>query len=150
MIGALRAAKAGRQRRQHDQREPGAAGGDAAAAVRGDAVLHQRQQLVDGERQRRRRGAAEQHEHPVLRLQAGEDVVAEAGLPDRRRQRRRADHPHRRGAHAGHDHRRGDRQFDVSAAIATGVMASARAASRTPSPTPLRPVTVLRSTGSIE
>ena len=66
----------------------------------GDAGLHQRQQLIDRERQQRRRDAAEQHEHPVLRLQSGEDVVAEARLADRRRQRRGADHPYRRGADA--------------------------------------------------
>ena len=51
--------------------------------MRCDATLHQRQQLVDHQRQRRRRDAAEQHEHRVLRLQAGENVIAEARLPDR-------------------------------------------------------------------
>ena len=36
------------------------------------------------------RDAAEQHEHPVLGLQPGEDVVAEARCADGRRQRRHA------------------------------------------------------------
>ena len=81
--------------------------------MRSDATLHQRQQLIDHQRQRRRGDAAEQHEHPVLRLQAGEDVIAEAGLADRRRQRGGADHPNRGGADAGHDHRHGQRQLDI-------------------------------------
>ena len=91
---------------------------DAPAVALRDARLDQAQQLVGDQRQRRRRGAAEQHEDPVLGLQAGEDVVAEAGLADRRRQRRRADGPDRGGAHAGHDHRRGQRQLDPEEPLA--------------------------------
>ena len=79
---------------------------------RANAGFDQRQQLIDRERQHRRGEAAEQHEHPVLGLQPGEDVIAEAGLADRRRQRRGADHPDRRGADARHDHRQRQRQFD--------------------------------------
>ena len=75
------------------------------------AGLDQRQQLIDRERQHRGGEAAEQHEHPVLGLQSCKDVIAEAGLADRRRQRRGADHPHRRGADARHHHRQRQRQF---------------------------------------
>ena len=70
------------------------------------------QQLIDRERQGSGRDATEQHEHPVLGLQSGKDVVAEAGLADRRRQCRGADHPDRRGADARHHHRQRQRQFD--------------------------------------
>ena len=75
------------------------------------AAFDQRQQLIDGQRQHRGGEAAEQHEHPVLGLQPRKDVIAEAGLADRRRQRRGADHPDRRGADARHHHRQRQRQF---------------------------------------
>ena len=81
-------------------------------AAHANAGLDQRQQLIDREREQRGRCAAEQHEHPVLGLQPREDVIAEAGLADRRRQCRGADHPHRRGADAGHHHRQRQRQLD--------------------------------------
>ena len=113
-----RRSMAGQQRGQQDEHEAGAAERDAQAAVLGNAALHQRQQLIDHQRQRRRGDAAEQHEHPVLRLQAGEDVIAQAGLADWCRQRCRADHPDRRGADAGHDHRHRQRQFDVAQHLA--------------------------------
>ncbi len=76
-----------------------------------NADFDQRQQLIDRERQHGGGEAAEQHEHPVLGLQPGKDVIAEAGLADRRRQRRGADHPDRRGADARHHHRQRQRQF---------------------------------------
>ncbi|MGY3356884.1 hypothetical protein ACVWZK_003547 [Bradyrhizobium sp. GM0.4] len=68
--------------------------------------------MIDGERQQGRGKAAEQHEHPVLGLEPGKDVIAEAGLPDRGRQRRGADHPHRGGADPRHHDRQRQRQFD--------------------------------------
>ncbi|MGY3425595.1 hypothetical protein ACVWZW_006099 [Bradyrhizobium sp. F1.13.4] len=68
--------------------------------------------MIDGERQQGRGKAAEQHEHPVLGLEPGKDVIAEAGLPDRGRQRRGADHPHCGGTDASHHHRESQRQFD--------------------------------------
>ena len=77
-------------------------------------------QPVDDERQRRRGRAADQHAHPVLGLQAGEDEVAEARLADRGRERRRADRPDRGGADAGEDHRRAERQLDQAQALAPG------------------------------
>ena len=76
-----------------------------------NAVFDQRQQLIDRERQHRGGKAAEQHEHPVLGLQPRKDVIAEAGLADRRRQRRGADHPDRRGADARHHDRQRQRQL---------------------------------------
>ena len=111
IVGA-RPRQRGQERTGEQACEADSAECDALAAAPRDAGFHQRQQLIDGERQQRRGDAAEQHEHPVLRLQAGEDVIAEARLPDRRRQRRGADHPDRRGADAGHDHRQRERQFD--------------------------------------
>jgi hypothetical protein len=68
--------------------------------------------LIDGQRQHRSGKAAEQHEYPVLGLQACKDIIAEAGLADRRRQCRGADHPHRRSADARHHHRERQRQLD--------------------------------------
>ena len=59
------------------------------------------------------RDTAEQHGHPVLDLQTREDVVAEARLADRRRQRGGADHPDGGRAHARHQHRRRERQLDA-------------------------------------
>ena len=82
-VTALSARQVGDEGQQNDKREADPAGSHAVAAARGIAALDQRQQLVDGERQHRRSDAAEQHEDPVLRLQAGKDVVAEAGLADR-------------------------------------------------------------------
>ena len=84
----------------------------AKTAAVAQAALDQRQQLIDQQRQHRGGKAAEQHEHPVLGLQAGKNVIAEAGLADRRRQRRGADHPDRGGADARHHHRQRQRQFD--------------------------------------
>ena len=112
--------------------------------------LDQRQQLVDRERQHRGGEAAEQHEHPVLGLQAREDVIAEAGLADRRRQasRCRSPRPPRCGCPPSSP--------AAPAAIrpcnsdCRGVMPTPCAASRIAASTPCRPVMVLRSTGSIE
>ncbi len=81
------------------------------AALTPKPVLDQRQQLIHRQRQRCGGEAAEQHEHPVLGLQPREDVVAEAGLADRRRERRGADHPHSGGADACHDDRQRQRQL---------------------------------------
>ena len=83
-------------------------------AAAGDAGLNQRQQLIDRQRQQRGRDAAEDDKHPVLRLQAGENVVAETRLADRRGERRGADHPDSGRADAGHDHRQRQRQFDIA------------------------------------
>ena len=61
------------------------------------ARLDQAEQLVGHERQHRRGGAAEQHADPVLGLQPGEDVVAEARLrrPASPASRRRSSRPPR-------------------------------------------------------
>ena len=117
-VAALRATNTWQQRGQQDEHETGAAQRDAQTAVLGNAAFHQRQQLIDHQRQRGGGDAAEQHEHPVLRLQTGEDVIAQAGLAYWCRQRCRADHPDRRGADAGHDHRHRQRQFDVAQHLA--------------------------------
>ena len=119
-VSRRRRGKAGRQRGEHQRDQPRGAESGAGTAAPGERALHQRQQLVDGERQRRGGDAAEHDEHPVLRLQAGEDVIAEAGLADRRRQGRGADHPDRGGADAGHDHRQRQRQFDIAQRLPAG------------------------------
>ena len=111
-IGAVRTRQRGAERRRDQCQHAGKSGDDPHMAAQAQAGLDQRQQLVDDQRQDRRRDAAEQDEHPVLGLQSGEDVVAEAGLADRSGQRRGADHPHRGGADAGHDDRHRQRQLD--------------------------------------
>ncbi len=111
-IAALRARDGRHQRGRDKCCDADAAQRRAQAAAVAQAEFDQRQQLIDGQRQHRRGEAAEQNEHPVLGLQACEDVVAEAGLADRRRQRRGADHPDRRGADARHHDRQRQRQFD--------------------------------------
>jgi hypothetical protein len=116
---------------------------------RGDAVLHEREQLIDDEREDRRGEAAEQHRNPVLRLQAREDVVAEARLADGRGERRRADDPDRGGADAGHDDGKRERQFDDEERLAR-VMPTPSDAALTAGSMPSMPVIVLRRTGSIE
>ena len=109
---AFGASEAGQQGRAHArERARQVPQRSGARLARCRAALHQRQQLIDHDRKHRRRDTAEQHENPVLRLQAGEDVIAEAGLADGSRKRGGADHPHRRGADAGHDHRQSQRQF---------------------------------------
>ncbi len=110
-IARRRTGQRGHQRCRDQRGDADAAQRDADAAAPAKALLDQGQQLIDRERQYRGGKAAEQHEHPVLGLQAGKDVVAEAGLADRGRQRRGADHPHRRGADARHDHRQRQRQL---------------------------------------
>ena len=102
---ARRAASAGGERRR-------ARPDRASASARARPASISAEQPVDGQRQRGRGGAAEQHADPVLGLQAGEDVVAEAGLADRGRERGGADRPDRGGADAGEDHRRAERQLD--------------------------------------
>ena len=59
-----------------------------------------------------RRNDAEQPADVLLGLKPGDAVIAPSGLPDRRRPRRRADHPDGGGADSGHDDRRGQRQLD--------------------------------------
>ena len=68
-------------------------GGNAPAAAACHCRFDQSEQLIDEQRKQRRGDAAEQHRHPILDLQARENVVAEARLAHGRRQRRRADHP---------------------------------------------------------
>jgi len=77
----------------------------------GDAVLRQRQQPVRHQGGGACRDAAEQHEHPILGLQAGEDIIAQAGLADGGGQGGGPDHPHRGGTDARHDHGRRQRQL---------------------------------------
>ena len=50
---------------------------------------------------------------PILRLQAGEDVVAETGLAHGSRERRGADDPDSCSAHAGHDRGERERQLHL-------------------------------------
>ncbi len=108
-----RRARHRRHQRGRDQcGDADAADRRANAAAVAQAVFDQRQQLIDRERQHRGGKAAEQHEHPVLGLQPGKNVIAEAGLADRRRQRRGADHPDRRGADPRHHDRQRQRQLD--------------------------------------
>jgi hypothetical protein len=83
-------------------------------------MLHHAQQLVGHQRQASRRSAAEQNGDPVLGLQAGEDVVAEAGLAHGGGQHRRADGQHRRRPHPGHDDRRSERRLDPPQPLAGG------------------------------
>src|SRR5947209_5092162 len=49
-----------------------------------------------------------------------EDLAAEAGLPDRRRECRGADRPHARRTNARGDHRRGERQLDLAEDLSAG------------------------------
>ena len=90
---------------------------DARAAAPREAGFHDAEQLIRDERQARRRYAAEQHGHPVLHLQARENVVAKARLAHGRGQRGRADHPDGRRAHAGHQHRGRERQLHAAQAL---------------------------------
>ena len=61
--------------RRRGEREP------ATIAAR-ERELDAGEERIDEEREDCRGHAAEQHEDPILRLQAGEDVVAETGLAD--------------------------------------------------------------------
>ena len=110
-VARLRACHGRHQCRRDQRGDADAAQSRTQAAAVAQADFDQRQQLIDGQRQHRRGQAAEQHEHPVLGLQPCEDVIAEAGLADRRRERRGADHPDRRGADARHHDRQRQRQF---------------------------------------
>src|SRR5690606_17669311 len=69
---------------------------------------------------------AEDDDVPAARLQAREDVVAEAGLADRGRQGRDADDPHRGGADAGDDHGGGEGQLDAPKQLGLGHAHAAR------------------------
>ena len=62
--------------------------------------------------------AAHEHRGVVARRETAEDVVAEAGRADRRRERRGAHHPDRRRAHARDDHRQRERQLDAPELLA--------------------------------
>ena len=66
---------------------------------------------------RRGRDAADEHGGEVARLQAAEDVVAEARGADGGRERREADDPHRRRAHACDDDRQCERQLDAAQSL---------------------------------
>ena len=147
-VTALSSRQVGDEGQQNDEAETYPAGSHVVAAARGISALDQRKQLVDGERQHRRSNAAEQHEDPVLRLQAGKDVVAETGLADRSRKRSRADHPHGRCAHARHDHRQGQGQLDHGERLPLG-HADAERRPLDGRVDALMPVMVLRTTGSM-
>ena len=111
------------ERGEGDQRphhQSHGAGDDPPTLAPRQSALDQAEQLVRRHGQRRRGAAAKEDEHPVLGLQAGENVVAQRGLADRGGQGRRADGPNRGGAHAGHDHRRGQRQLHREQALAVG------------------------------
>ena len=62
-----------------------------------------RDQLVQQQGQARRAQTPENDRRPGACLQAGEDVIAQAGRPHRRRQGRRAHNPDRRGADSRND-----------------------------------------------
>ncbi len=82
-----------------------------------DAGLDERKQLVDHQRERCGGHAAEQHVDPALGLQAREDVIAEARLAHRRRERGGADHPDGGRPNARHEHRRGERKLHANEAL---------------------------------
>ena len=88
----------------------------SAAAV-GRQAAHQ---PVEHEGEPRGGGAPHQHRRVVPRLEAAEDVVAQARRPDRRREGGDADRPHRRGAEAGHDDGHGQRQLDAAQLLPRG------------------------------
>ena len=118
---ARRAARAHRRRRSRvEQRARRAARrpGPTSPPPLADARLEQADQLVEAERERGRRRAAHQHRGVVARREAAEDVVAEAGRADRRRERRGAHHPDRRRAHARDDHGQRERQLDAPELLA--------------------------------
>src|SRR3954451_3595857 len=69
-------------------------------------------QLVDNERQSGSGNRSKQNGDPVFRLQSGEDVVAEARLPDRGCKRGGGNGPNRGGAAPCHDDRRSQRSLD--------------------------------------
>ena len=101
-----------RQREQNADQQHAARRPHPPALALRDAALDQPEQRIDRERERRRAEAAGEHQRPVLRLEAGKDHVAKARLPDRGRQRRGTDRPHRRGADPRHQHRRDERRLD--------------------------------------
>src|SRR5262249_42879125 len=111
-ITSARMREGGQQAAEYDQRKGDAAGDNARAVARAQPTFNEAEDLIDEKREGGGGGAAEQHKYPVLRLQAGEDVIAEARLPDRGRERRGADHPHGGGADAGHDHGERERKLD--------------------------------------
>ena len=74
-------------------------------------IFDQRQQLIDRERQHGGARGSRTARTPSSGFCSLQDVVAEAGLPDRGRQRRGPDHPDRRGADARHHHRQRQRQL---------------------------------------
>ena len=76
------------------------------------APVNQPKQLVDNERQSGSGNRSKQNGDPVFRLQSGEDVVAEARLPDRGCKRGSANGPNRGGADPCHDDRRSQRSLD--------------------------------------
>ena len=88
------------------------------AAPLADARFEQPDQLIEPERQRSRGDAADQDRVVVARREAAEDVVAEAGRADRRRERRGAHHPDRRGANARDDRGQRERQLDAPELLA--------------------------------
>jgi len=97
---------------RNDNDQPDRRGDDAFGCPARQSGCRQRKQLIEHQRQQRRANAAEQNENPVLRLQTGEDVIAETRLSDRRGECCRADDPHRRRTNARNDHRCGQRQLD--------------------------------------
>ena len=97
-----------RQRRQGRHDAVAAAGGDFIAA----------DDLVEQDGEQGRGDTPKQHSRPVSGLQAGEDIITEAGRPDRRGQNRRADHPDDRRADAGDNGGQGQWQFHLDQALA--------------------------------
>ena len=108
-----------RNERDTDQRyQPRDTREQAALVAQRGRFLHQSQQQIDQNGEDRGGRAAKQNEHPVLGLQAGEDIIAEARLADRRRQCRSADRPHGSHAYASHDHGGCERQIDLQQLLA--------------------------------
>ena len=114
----LRAREVGDQCRNNKSGHAENAHANANPAAKPDSTFDQREQLIDREGKRRSRAAAEQDEHPVLRLQSRKNVVTQTCLANRRRQRRRADDPDGSGANARHDDRQRQRQFDHNQRLA--------------------------------
>ena len=109
---ALASAKLCEKRRDNAQRDHYQATKRQAAFAARHPALDQAQQSVCNQRQACGRKTAGEHQHPVLRLQSGEDRITQARLTDRSRECRRTNCPYARRTNTRHDEWCGKRRFD--------------------------------------
>jgi len=96
-----------------NENEARCCGDGARPAGTGNQAFEKGQNRIGRQSQQRRHDASEQHEDPILGLQTGEDVISQARLADRRRQRRRPDHQRRCRPDARHDDGQRQRQLHL-------------------------------------